>query len=538
MIDKKRRTIKKRKAGKEAIPRWQFFIPTGEQQEKYYEQKLLLNVPLTREDIPSIFSENNLSKTFLEECAIRGFLDETKDGMSTLQEANSRGFSMEQLQKLAQTLVDCNMLSSEACENFLGEVSESRPKLEQEVEVTEGDVINEDGIMADMAPKVEQLDLAAMVETLTLSQRKVYEWVSEKLSKGEHIQACIVGPAGTGKSYLLKAIVEHIKQVENIAVTKLATTGVAAVVVGGTTVHNFFRMDINCQSYLEKGTLEHKIVRDTAVLIIDEFSMLEFNVFLAMDRITRQASIPKKRGSPFGGKHVILIGDPAQLPAIDKDIYDSWLWQNFDILMLKEVKRQEDPAFASMLNKVRFGIVDEEVKLALTSRMVGSDHEIDLSNGCIIVALRCERDYWNDKFLQDMEGEEHVFEAIDTDGNGSPLSATDQEKVKKYHRERLPDKLVLKVGARVVLLKNIDVKNKWVNGTMATVERILGDCLFIRHMKEGTLLPLSRFRQNLTHRAGTATTVRQQFPLVLGWAVTVHKVCMIYIMIIWPLSND
>ena len=136
LIDKKRRTIKKRKVGNEAIPRWQFFIPTGEQQEKYYEQKLLLNVPLTREDIASIFSENNSSKTFLEECAIRGLLDEVNDGMNALKEANSRGFSMEQLQKLAQTLVDCNMLSNEASENFLGEVSESRPKLEQEGEVT------------------------------------------------------------------------------------------------------------------------------------------------------------------------------------------------------------------------------------------------------------------------------------------------------------------------------------------------------------------------------------------------------------------
>jgi len=50
-----------------------------------------------------------------------------------------------------------------------------------------------------------------------------------------------------------------------------------------------------------------------------------------------------------------------------------------------------------------------------------------------------------------MEGEEHVFKAIDTDGSGNPLSVTDQEKIKIYHRERLPDKLVFKVGARVVL---------------------------------------------------------------------------------------
>jgi len=80
-----------------------------------------------------------------------------------------------------------------------------------------------------------------------------------------------------------------------------------------------------------------------------------------MDKITREVSIPKNRRFLSTGKHVILIGDPAQLSALDKDIYDTWLWQHFDILMLKEVKGQGDPAFANVLDKVRLGIVDEEV---------------------------------------------------------------------------------------------------------------------------------------------------------------------------------
>lgn len=60
--------------------------------------------------------------------------------------------------------------------------------------------------------------------------------------------------SGKGVQQALKAIVELMKQVANVPVTKLATTGVSAVVVRGTTVHSFFRMDINCHSYLEKGT--------------------------------------------------------------------------------------------------------------------------------------------------------------------------------------------------------------------------------------------------------------------------------------------
>lgn len=142
-----------------------------------------------------------------------------------------------------------------------------------------------------------------------------------------------------------------MRQVANIPVTKLGTCVAAVVFV--VQLSTTLRMDINYQCYLKRGTLEHKIVRDTKVLVIDEFSMFEFNVFHAMDRITRQVSISKNSRFPFGGKHIILVGDPAKLPAIDKDIYDRWLWQNFDILMLKEVKGQGDAAFASMLNKVR-----------------------------------------------------------------------------------------------------------------------------------------------------------------------------------------
>lgn len=64
-------------------------------------------------------------------------------------------------------------------------------------------------------------------------------------------------------------------------------------------------MDVNCHCYLENGLLDHKIVRDTAVLIVDKFSMLEDNVFLAMDRIARKGSVPKHCHSTFGGRHVI-----------------------------------------------------------------------------------------------------------------------------------------------------------------------------------------------------------------------------------------
>ena len=154
LIDKKGRNIKNRK---ECVPRWQLFIPTGEQQERYYEQKLLLNVPLTSCDISQIFSDNSSSKTLLEECAIQGLLDKMKDGLVTRKEANSRRFSMEQLQNLTHTLVDCNMISSETCASFLGEVSEVRPKREQEAQVIYTDIFKEEDIFGRLGTESREL---------------------------------------------------------------------------------------------------------------------------------------------------------------------------------------------------------------------------------------------------------------------------------------------------------------------------------------------------------------------------------------------
>ena len=120
-MDKKGRKLVERKKGKEAVPRWRFYKPNEDDQEKYYEQKLVLNVPFTREDVKNkkVISVNNLSQTYMEECMIRGLLDDHQDAFDTLKQALHHGYSMERLQNLAQSFVDTNMISSEECNSFL-----------------------------------------------------------------------------------------------------------------------------------------------------------------------------------------------------------------------------------------------------------------------------------------------------------------------------------------------------------------------------------------------------------------------------------
>ena len=107
---------------------------------------------------------------------------------------------------------------------------------------------------------------------------------------------------------------------------KLATTGVAAHLIGGETLHHFFQMNIQSRSRSEPGTFEYDMVSNTDLLISDEFSLLEMKPFLTVDKILKgMANMKNQQYMPFGGKHVILLGDPAQLPAIREDIFDTFL---------------------------------------------------------------------------------------------------------------------------------------------------------------------------------------------------------------------
>ena len=129
------------------------------------------------------------------------------------------------------------------------------------------------------------------------------------------MQAAIIGPAGTGKSYLLQALIKKLRS-QCLVVCKLAPSGVAAHLIGGTTIHNFFCLDLDYNSSLENGTFQTTRLRKTDVIVIDEFSMLDFFLFLTMEGLCRKFAKCGSSRHSWGGRHVILLGDPAQLPAV------------------------------------------------------------------------------------------------------------------------------------------------------------------------------------------------------------------------------
>ena len=131
---------------------------------------------------------------------------------------------------------------------------------------------------------------------------------------------------------------------------------------------------------------------------------------------------------------------------------------------------------------------------------------------------------WNKLFLGKLNTEAHTFEAQDTDTTGNPIPDKEKCHIQWFHRERLEDTLTLKVGARLVLCKNIDTENGWLNGTLATVIKIEQTFIVIQHLQMHRKTVITRMNQTVSFLGSPIQYVGTQCPLILGWALTVHKV--------------
>ena len=152
-------------------------------------------------------------------------------------------------------------------------------------------------------------------------QKLAFNMVTKHSEKSEEPLLLIVnGEAGTGKSYLINALRNHLQH--RCIVT--ATTGKASYQIRGITIHSYLRLPIGPNSQRELNgqpliDMQEKL-STVDYIIIDEYSMLGQKTFGWIDRRCRQLSGTKEK--LFGGKSIILFGDPAQLPPVcDQPLY-------------------------------------------------------------------------------------------------------------------------------------------------------------------------------------------------------------------------
>jgi ATP-dependent DNA helicase PIF1 len=347
----------------------------------------------------------------------------------------------------------------------------------------------------------------------------------------------ISGPGGVGKSYVLTRIIEEFRA-RNRKFRVAASTGVAALNIGGATIHSLLGTDI--QQTIEKvrpylGNWQFRVAQDRLnpidTIIVDEVSMLSGDYIQMMDFWLRQI-----RGSsaPFGGIQIIFCGDFLQLPPVEKGknkprwryAFNSPAWEsaNFLTIDLTYSYRQEDQTFVNALNRVRFGDYNKDVRRVFRP-CIGRE----LTKPTHLVSTNKEASTINFQNLREHPGE--MF-------SHSPRFTFLKQKLKPERKEQIADALIrdsltenplqLKVGVPVILLKN-HRDGMYVNGSRGIVTEIVpyphGEIEKVKVLlgendREITVLQ-TKWERVAGNGAIEAALVH--FPMRLAWALTIHK---------------
>lgn len=329
----------------------------------------------------------------------------------------------------------------------------------------------------------------------------------------------LTGGAGSGKSFLIR----HFLRTQNTReFPVLASTGAAAVLIGGRTFHSFFGLGIlegGVEATIEKAAKNRQVVRRLKKIkgfIVDEVSMLSGPTLRAAEVLARRV---RESDLPWGGLRVIAVGDFAQLPPVERSsgprrgwafLDPVWTFSGFETQFLRTQTRCRDEEYMRMLTDVREGRVTPLVRDYLNSKTgaVSDDFE-----GTRLFPRRDETERFNLSKLDALSGPPMRFETIYT-GDAKAI-----ESLKRY--SPLPDALFLKKGALIMLRQN-DPQGRWVNGTTGHLTAIKTTELRIE-LLNGRMIEIEPSSFSLLDAEGNVTAAAMNFPVSLAWASTIHK---------------
>lgn len=335
----------------------------------------------------------------------------------------------------------------------------------------------------------------------------------------------LTGCGGTGKSTLIREVIKKHKRSHKIVVS--ASTGVASLNIEGKTIHKTLGIGFGPrkdQSFLEFETIlernkywnekTEQIINKKKVLLIDEISMVEARLF---DFIDFRLQCLRGNVEPFGGMQVIVIGDFLQLEPVCREgtakfAFESEAWQNanFEIINLKEVQRQDDEKFINILNRIRFGEMNDEdydvLKQRFTSCPSTETTRVMTHNSLV--------EEWNNERFAEIDSKEKVYKA--EIGGGT---ADQQEQL--ISQVLSPVELKLKVGAKVMVTAN-SPDNLYYNGQIGTVTKLLPASVEVKLEDDAGTVEVTTFVWKLDKEKKNGAYL-SQIPLRLGYAITVHK---------------
>lgn len=369
--------------------------------------------------------------------------------------------------------------------------------------------------------------------------------LKELLNEGQNV--FVTGGAGVGKSFLLRALIASC-EIEGKKVAKLASTGMAASLISGQTLHSFFSLGICNHSFdLERvGKINidkklSKLLKKIDIIIIDEISMVSSGV---MDMIRLRLLQAESQAQ------LVISGDFLQLPPVIRDsdknrfahenpsipinriygfAFESEAWQRFNFVRynLSEVKRSSDTEFIHILDKIRHGVKDDEVLNYIHS--LTRPMPSDMQNHTLLFGKNASVDRHNLKELNALEGELYHFE---TGVEKYEKSVKDNEIERFMNDSRLPRSLELKIGAPVLFMRNAW---NYFNGERGEVVRINEEEGFIHVLKDdGKLVRVEKERYSKKQWKEKVVEGKKQevevsrfdlfqYPLSLAYAITIHK---------------
>ena len=336
----------------------------------------------------------------------------------------------------------------------------------------------------------------------------------------------ILGPAGTGKS----TFVNYLKSASKKRIVCACPTAVSALNVGGQTIHSLFQIqprDFIMPELLKLKAKPRNILTATDVLIIDEISMVAPDLLDAIDILARYA---RHNNEPFGGIQIVAIGDLFQLPPVitrdamqyyndeygyansyffDSHVYGraKFVKYNFDF-----VYRQSDAQLLENLGRLRANHIDA-LEFFNSCRIEDADRR---DNAVVITPFRAVAERINSTRLAQIPQTPVVYNGV--------LSGTFSER-----DVPAPLELTLKVGALVVFVKNGD---KWHNGSMGIVRtlsareivvQLLSDSRDLVVVKPEKWQKIEYSRDENDRLVENEVGGYKQFPLNLGYAMTIHK---------------
>jgi len=397
----------------------------------------------------------------------------------------------------------------------------------------------EESIRDDMMDKIRDLLIDHNKKTgsniptdysidLSTSQKRAFI----KFKMGDSL--LILGSAGVGKSKLVKEFVKYNRNNDNKTMYITSTTGISAYNIGCITINSFMGIgtgeapvEVLLKRLRYKQSIRDRII-GTEILVIDEISMMSASVFEKMDLIFKTLRRSKK---PFGGIQLVLTGDFLQLETvfnrnilgkeqdtrllIESELFNK-MFKKCTIVLKENFRQSSDSKYIDLLLRLRRGLYTKDDINLLNTRL---DKKTD-DNIIHLVSSNKKAQQINKIRMDMISSDDCIFETRYTRSGDEETCDLLERELQSQFSQKGTEKLVLKRGCRVILIKNLNVEIGLVNGSTGTIREIQNDKIHVT-FDNGITETITRVDWEL--ELDNSKVICTQIPLVLAYSLTIHR---------------